>query len=60
MDKKCRKVMGSVKEDVNDDATGDALAGPLVTVELRSVLSSGTVVSFMNTSTDSDGKLDFH
>jgi hypothetical protein len=52
VDEKCRKVMGSVKEDVDNNDTGDAPIA-LVSVELRSVLANGTVVSFMNTTTDS-------
>ena len=59
VDEKCRKVMGSVKEDLDDNNSGDAPV-PLVTVELRMVMADGTVVSYMNTTTDSDGKFDFH
>ena len=58
VDEKCRKVMGFVKEDVDENTTGDAPVA-LVTVELRQVLADGTVVSYMNTTTDSDGKFEF-
>jgi hypothetical protein len=46
-----------VLEDVDSNDTGDAPL-PLVTVGLLMVLENGTVVSYMNTTTDSHGKFE--
>jgi protocatechuate 3,4-dioxygenase beta subunit len=59
IDEKCRKVTGMVMEDVDNNDTGDK-GIPQVTVELRAVFANGTVVSYMNTTTDSNGMFDFH
>ena len=52
------KIMGNVKEDTDNNGMWDVPIPP-VTVELRTVLKDGKVVTFPSTTTSPDGKFDF-
>jgi len=54
VDESCRRISGSVFEDVNNDDKGDEPL-PQVKVGLLHVISNGTALPLMNTTTDSNG-----
>ena len=45
LNEKCCKIMGGVKEEINDNGTGDKGISE-ATVELPAVLENGSVVSY--------------